>query len=144
MSSPPTRMGGSGLSKPWEQTHSKTQALPLVLARVNDEPADRWSFLQLVKEMQRLLAWKQGMPVGSVGMKLLRKQALKRLIDHLLLYQKALQEGVQLTPLDEQKGLRLFLSRFPKRITLRDYLIQENMKRKAFMERLRRQLIVRK
>lgn len=138
-----TRLGAAGTpllqDEPTEQV-----VIPDVLARINDEPVDRWSFLQLLQEIEKLWQWQQGIPPTPAVMTELRKQALKRSIDHILIHQKAQQDGTQISPAEEAEGIKLFFSQFPKRTTLEEYLRSSGLSREQFLERLRRQLVVRK
>lgn len=138
-----TRLGAGGSSL-FPEDKAESVVIPEVLARVNEEAIDRWSFMQLLQEIEKLWTFQQGYPPSAAAMTELRKQALKRSIDHVLLHQKAQQEGTTLSSAEEIEGIRLFLSQFPKRTTVEEYLKSSGMTRDQFMERLRRQLVVRK
>jgi parvulin-like peptidyl-prolyl isomerase len=84
------------------------------------------------------------MPPSELEARLLRKQALEKLIDHLLVYQKAQQQGIQLTSADITNGLDMVMSRFSPPISMEQYLQREGLTRQQFMTILRRQLLVHK
>lgn len=140
-----TSIGGGtpGLQGPFADAQ-KAPTLPKILAKVNDEPVDRWSYLQILKEMQRLWVMKAGFPPSGAMLTELRRQSVKRLIDQQLIYQKAQQEGLALSGAEIRQGLQMFFSRFPKPTTVEDYVRDQGMSRAKFMEILKRQLLVRK
>lgn len=138
-----TGMGTPNLRGPFAEP-AKAPSIPKILAKVNDSPVDRWSFVQSFKEVQRLWTMKAGFPPSGPMLGALRVQAVKQLIDQLLVYQKAQQEGLALSGTEVRQGLQMFFSRFPKRTTLEDYVRDQGMNRAKFMEIMKRKLLVRK
>ncbi len=120
------------------------RSLPDVLAKVNGEPVKKWAFLLFYRQLKKLWQWKMGYSPEGSELKVLRKKALEKLIDQVIVYQQARQRGLTVTPEERKRQIQTILAMSGGAKTIDEFLKRSGIKPEHFSLLLDRQILSKK
>lgn len=113
-----------------------------ILANVNNEPVYKSDFLWALLLHKRVWESQNGSLLRE-HLPMFRKKVLERVIDEYIVYQRAIQKGVQLTARDRQRGMQMFQARI-RGMNLGNLMRRARISPQQFRQILNRQLYLEK